>query len=324
MQKTSSLSPAPSASPVSAPSAASAPSSLWGLWPALGGMALMGSSVAVIGATADMPAFVVQSARYAVAAVAVVALARLFAQKVPLPRGRDVLWVVAGALSGLVGFNLALIVGTAHAEPAVLAAAVACIPMVLSVAGPLTRGERPSARMVAGALVVSAGAVAVTGWGHADVIGVLMALALIALEAGFTLFGAPALPRMGAWGYTAATTVTAALVFGVLSLFVNPAGWAMVADPAVLGAVVYLGAVATALSFVLWFTGVARIGAGAASLAAGAAAPTAALVATALGAPMPSLGAWIGMAVIGAGLAVGFAPLPRRSPRNTEPAATSA
>ncbi|MGW9349384.1 hypothetical protein [Nocardiopsis flavescens] len=306
MQKTPSLSPAPSI-----PSAP-APSSWWGLGPALGGMALMGSSVAVIGATADMPAFVVQAARYAVAALAVVALARVFARRVPLPRGRDVLWVVAGALSGLVGFNLALIVGTAHAEPAVLAAAVACIPMVLSVAGPLTRGERPSARIVAGALVVSAGAVAVTGWGHADMVGVLMALSLIALEAGFTLFGAPALPRMGAWGYTAATTVTAALVFGALSLVVHPAGWATAADPAVLGAVFYLGAIATALSFVLWFTGVERIGSGAASLAAGAAAPTAALVAAALGAPLPSLGAWIGMAVIGAGLAVGFAPPPRR------------
>ncbi|CAL9380396.1 hypothetical protein SUDANB121_01054 [Nocardiopsis dassonvillei] len=314
MQKTSSLTPS-SPSPASAP-----PSLVWGLWPALGGMALMGSSVAVIGATADMPAFVVQAARYAVAAVAVVVLARLFAQKVPLPRGRDVLWVVAGALSGLVGFNLALIVGTAHAEPAVLAAAVACIPIVLSVAGPLARGQRPSGRIVAGALVVSVGAVAVTGWGHADAVGVLMALALIALEAGFTLFGAPALPRMGAWGYTAATTVTAAVVFGVLSLFVNPAGWAMVADPAVLGAVVYLGAIATALSFVLWFRGVERIGAGAASLAAGVAAPTAALVATALGAPMPSLGTWIGMAVIGIGLMVGFAPVPGRS-RSAAPVA---
>ncbi|MDE3723645.1 DMT family transporter [Nocardiopsis sp. N85] len=287
-------------------------STLWGLWPALGGMALMGSSVAVIGATADLPAFVVQAARYAVAAIAIIVLARLLGRHLPLPRGRDVLWVVAGALSGLVGFNLVLIVGTAHAEPAVLAAAVACIPIVLSVAGPLTRGRRPSGQVVAGALVVSAGAVAVTGWGHADSLGILLALSLIVLEAGFTLFGAPALARMGAWGYTAATTVTAAVIFGVLSLWAGPTAWGVLSDPAALGAVVYLGAIATALSFVLWFTGVNRVGAGAASLAAGVAAPTAALVATALGAPMPSVGTWIGMAVIGAGLVIGFAPRPRR------------
>ncbi|MDT0332060.1 DMT family transporter [Nocardiopsis lambiniae] len=289
-------------------------STLWGLWPALGGMALMGSSVAVIGATADLPAFVVQAARYAVAAIAIIVLARLLGRHLPLPRGRDVLWVVAGALSGLVGFNLVLIVGTAHAEPAVLAAAVACIPIVLSVAGPLTRGRRPSGRVVTGALVVSAGAVAVTGWGQADALGILLALSLIVLEAGFTLFGAPALARMGAWGYTAATTVTAAVIFGVLSLWAGPTAWGVLSDPAALGAVVYLGAIATALSFVLWFTGVNRVGAGAASLAAGVAAPTAALVATALGAPMPSVGTWIGMAVIGVGLVIGFAPAPTEVP----------
>ncbi|XKK38520.1 EamA family transporter [Nocardiopsis sp. ARC36] len=199
-------------------------------------------------------------------------------------------------------------IGTAHAEPAVLGAAVACIPIVLSVAGPLTRGKRPSRRLVAGAVVVSLGAVAVTGWGTADALGILMALSLIALEAGLTLFGAPALPRMGAWSYTASTAAVAALVFAVLSAATERAELGLLLTPASLGAVAYLGVVATALAFVLWFTGVGRIGAGGAGLAAGAAAPAAALIGALFGAPLPTAGTWLGMAAIGLGLAIGFAP----------------
>ncbi len=283
----------------------------------MGGMALLGSSVAVIGATSALPVFGLQSARYAIAAVAVVLLARLLGRHLVLPRGRDLVWVVGGALSGLVGFNVAVVIGTAHAEPAVLGAAVACIPVVLAVAGPLTRGTLPSSRLVAGALVVSAGAVAVTGWGTASALGILMALSLIALEAGFTLLGAPALPRMGAWSYTAATATVAAIVFAGMSLAteggMEHGVLTQLLEPVALGAVLYLGVVATALAFVLWFTGVQRIGAGSAGLAAGVAAPAAALISALFGAPLPTLGTWFGMAVIGAGLAIGFAPIRRRA-----------
>lgn len=292
------------------------PEALRGLWPAMGGMALLGSSVAVIGATSALPPFGLQSVRYAVAAVAVVALARFLGRRLVPPRGRDMVWVVGGALSGLVGFNVAVVVGTAHAEPAVLGAAVACIPIVLSVAGPIARGNRPSGRLIAGAFVVSAGAVAVTGWGTASALGILMALSLIALEAGLTLMGAPALPRMGAWSYTAATAAVAAAVFAAMSLVTERGVVGQLLAPVALGAVLYLGVVATALAFVLWFTGVERIGAGSAGLAAGVAAPAAALIGALFGAPLPTLGTWAGMAVIGAGLAIGFAPVRRRANRD--------
>jgi len=271
-------------------------------------MALLGSSVAVIDATRALPVFALQSARYAVAVVAIVVFARLFGVPLVLPRLRDLGWVLGGAATGLIGFNLATIVGTAHAEPAFLGAAVGCIPLVLALAAPLTAGRRPAPRLVVGAVIVSAGAIAVTGWGRADLLGVLMGLALIACEAGLTLFGARALPRMGAWSYSAATCAVAALVFGVLSVVAERPDPAVLMSPTALGAVVYLGAIATALAFVLWFTGVGRMGADAAGLCAGTAAPTAAIVAASLGAALPSLGAWLGMAAIALGLVVGFAP----------------
>ena len=40
-------------------------------------------------------------------------------------------------MTGLVLFNVALVAGSRHAEPAVLGVAVACVPPVLAVIGPL-------------------------------------------------------------------------------------------------------------------------------------------------------------------------------------------
>lgn len=286
-----------------------------GAWPGLAAMVLLGSSVAVVGATQHLPVLGVQAARYAVAAGALLMLAPLFGVRVVVPRGRDVGWVIGGALSGLVGFNLATILGARHAEPALLGAAVACIPIVLALAGPLARRRRPVARVAAGASVVSLGAIAVTGWGRADAVGVLMGVALIACEAALTLFGAPALPQMGAWSYSAATAAIAAVVFAVLSATLERPSLDAFARAETIGAVLYLGAIATAVAFVLWFTGVQRLGPDTVGLCAGIAAPTAALVGTLLGAPLPTGGAWAGMAVIATGLLVGLAPPRRPSPR---------
>lgn len=271
-------------------------------------MVLLASSVAVIAHTHHLPTLGVQGARYVVAALSVVALAYLFRVRLVWPHRRDIGWVIGGALTGLVGFNVATIIGTQHAEPALLGAAVACIPVVLAVAGPLAQGSRPSPRIVAGALVVSVGAIAVTGWGHGNAIGILMAVTMVVCEAAFTVFGARALPRMGAWSYSAATCSVAAIIFVMLSTFIEQPAAADFMAKETLAAIFYLGAIATAVAFVCWFTGVKRLGPGTAGLCAGFAAPAAAVIGFALGAPIPALGAWLGMAVIAAGLFIGFAP----------------
>ena len=275
-------------------------------------MVLLGSSVAVIAATQHLPVFGVQAARYAVAALTLVILARSLGIRLVLPRRGDIAWVVSGAMSGLVGFNLATVVGTRHAEPGLLGAAVACIPIALAIAGPLTQRRRPSPHVVTGAIVVSVGAVAVTGWGRGDGIGIVMAASLIVFEAGFTLMGSRALPRMGPWSYSTATAVVAAISFAVLSALVEQPAPASFAQPDAVAAILYLGAIATAIAFVLWFTGVQRLGSGTVGLCAGIAAPAAALIGALFGAPLPSLGAWLGMAVIAAGLLIGFLPSRRR------------
>ncbi|MDL9947657.1 DMT family transporter [Gordonia sp. ABSL11-1] len=277
-------------------------------WPGFVAMALVGSNVSVIAVTQYLPVLAIQSARYAVAGFAILALARVFEIRLVTPRGRDILWVVLGALVGLVGFTLATIVGTRHAEPGLLGAAVACIPVVLAIMGPLAQRRRPSPRVTGGAVIVSAGAVVVTGWGHADVIGVTMAALLIICEAGFRLLGAQALPRMGPWSYSAATSLAAAVVFAIMSFIVENPALTMLVEPESIAAILYLGIVVTALGFVLWFTGVQRMGAGTAGLCAGLAPPAAAVIGMFFGAPPPSPGVWGGMAIIGLGLVVGFLP----------------
>jgi drug/metabolite transporter (DMT)-like permease len=282
-------------------------------------MVLLGSSVAVIAATQHLAVFGVQAARYAVAALTLVVLGRAFGIRLVLPRRGDIGWVVGGAMSGLVGFNLAAIVGTRHAEPGLLGAAVACIPIALAIAGPLTQRRRPSPQVVTGAIVVSVGAIAVTGWGRGDAIGILMAASLIVFEAGFTLMGSRALPRLGPFSYSAATAVVAAISFAVLSALLERPTMASFVQLEAVAPILYLGAVATAIAFVLWFTGVQRLGSGTVGLCAGIAAPAAALIGALFGAPLPSLGAWLGMAVIAAGLLIGFLPSAHReSARNTD------
>ncbi|RYV50515.1 hypothetical protein [Pengzhenrongella frigida] len=55
-------------------------------------------------------------------------------------------------------------------------------------------------------------------------------------------------------------------------------------------------------------SGVQRLGAGTVGLCAGIAAPAAALIGALFSAPFPARGAWLGMAVIAAGLLIGFLP----------------
>lgn len=184
-----------------APSVAPMPSvSPRDLAPGVIGMALVGSSVTVSRSLVGAPLFASQAVRYAAAALILIALARV--ARVPLlrPRGREWLWLAGIAGTGLVLFNVAVVRGVAHAEPAVIAVAVASVPVLLGLVGPLLEGGRPSRRVLLAAPVVVAGAVLVEGTGRTDAAGVGWAALALACEAGFTLLAVPVLGRHGAWG----------------------------------------------------------------------------------------------------------------------------
>nr|WP_308129495.1 DMT family transporter [Actinoplanes polyasparticus] len=281
------------------------------LLPALAGatgMAFVGGSVAVSGFLADAPSLTVQSLRYAVACLLLMLYARLVGKRVVRPRGAEWLWLAGVVATGMIVFNVALVQGSKHAEPAVLGVAVACVPLLLAVAGPLLEGQTPARRLIVAALVVTAGAALVQGFGRTDGIGLLWALVTFACEAGFTLLAVPVLGRHGPLGVSAHSTWMAAVAFGLGGLFGEgpTAALRLRLDDVLAG--VYLAVAVTAVAFVLWYTCVQRLGSARAGLLTGIAPVSAAAVGVAVGGPMPGLAVWLGIGVVAAGLALGFRP----------------
>ncbi|UIJ58363.1 hypothetical protein LWP59_30225 [Amycolatopsis acidiphila] len=112
-------------------------------------MAFVGGSVGISRTLVTAPLFTTQAIRYAAAFVLLLAL-----------------WLTGVAGCGLVLFNVAVVRGVGNAEPAVMAVAVACVPVLLGVVGPLLQRQRPRRRLLVAAVVVTiGGALGVAGRG---------------------------------------------------------------------------------------------------------------------------------------------------------------
>ncbi|MCX5380778.1 DMT family transporter [Streptomyces sp. NBC_00091] len=297
----STSSPAPASAPAGRPAGG-----LRDLAPGIAGMALVGSSVTISRSLVDAPLFAAQAVRYVAAALILVALARAARVPLSLPRGREWLWLAGIAAGGLVLFNVAVVRGVAHAEPAVIAVAVASVPILLGLVGPLLEGRRPSRRVLLAAPVVVAGAVLVEGTGRTDAAGVGWAALALACEAAFTLLAVPVLGRHGSWGVSVHAVWMGAVMLAGLSLLTE--------RPSALGeltagqwaAVGYLAVLVTAVAFLLWYRTVAAVGSGRAGLLTGIAPLAAAGAGVLSGGGTPRPAVWLGLAVVIAGLALGL------------------
>jgi drug/metabolite transporter (DMT)-like permease len=270
------------------------------------GMSFVGGSVAASSLLVGAPLFTVQAARYAVACLLLLGWARVRGLRVAAPRGTDWLWLFGVAVAGLVVFNIALVHGSRHAEPAVLGVAVSCVPLLLAVIGPLQHHQRPSPLVIAAAVVVTGGAALVQGLGRSDAIGLAWAVVVLVCEAGFTLLAVPLLGRHGAIGVSVHATWLAAAMFGALGVVVEgPSAAGRLGTGAVLAGG-YLAVGVTAVAFLLWYTCVDRLGAGRAGLLTGVAPIAAALAGVVLGGPMPPPSVWAGVATVVAGLTLGL------------------
>ncbi|MCZ2815248.1 DMT family transporter [Modestobacter sp. VKM Ac-2984] len=269
-------------------------------------MGFVGGSVAVSAVLSDAPLFTAQSIRYAAASLVLLGFARLAGRSVHRPRGAEWAWLLGVVGAGMVLFNVALVRGSEHAEPAVLGVAVASVPIALALVGPLMAGRRPEARVLLAAAVVTVGAGLVQGVGRSDAAGLAWAVVVLACEAGFTLLAVPLLTRHGAWGVSVHTTWLAAVVFGALGLATE--GTAAVAEltGGQFAAVGYLAVGTTAVAFVLWYSAVGRLGTARAGLLTGVAPVAAAGAGVAMGGAVPGPLVWLGIAVVGAGLTVGL------------------
>jgi drug/metabolite transporter (DMT)-like permease len=269
-------------------------------------MVCVGGSVAVSARLAGPPVFTAEAVRYGLACLILVALAKLTGRALIKPRGTEWLWLAGIAITGLVLFNLALAEGSRHAEPAVLGVAVACVPAVLAIIGPLLEGSRPQPEAIAAALVVTCGAGLVQGLGRADAAGVAWAAVVFGGEAAFTLLAIPVLGRHGPWGVSVHATWLATVMFVLIGATregpaavtgLTRSGWL---------AVGYLAVAVTAAAFVLWYSSVSRLGASRAGLLTGIAPVAAAGSGMLLGGPAPRPLVWAGLTVVAAGLALGF------------------
>jgi drug/metabolite transporter (DMT)-like permease len=271
----------------------------------------VGGSVAVSSVLRGQPLFTAEALRYVLACGLLVALARLTGKRLRRPRGTEWWWLFGVTGAGLVLFNVALVQGSRHAEPAVLGVAVACVPAVLAVAGPLLEGARPRLLAVVAGLVVTGGAALVAGVGRSDAAGVCWAVVVFACEAAFTLLAVPLLGRHGPWGVSVHSTWLAALLFGVLGVIHEGPGAALRLDGADWLAMGFLAVAVTALAFVCWYSCVSLLGASRAGLLTGVAPAAAAVTGVLLGGPAPRPLVWAGLAVVGSGLALGLRARPR-------------
>jgi drug/metabolite transporter (DMT)-like permease len=269
-------------------------------------MVFVGGSVAVSKVLAGAPVFTAEAIRYGAACLLLVTLAKLAGRQLSRPRGTEWLWLTGIAVTGLVLFNLALVEGSGHAEPAVLGVAVACVPAVFAVIGPLLEGSKPQAKAIAAALVVTSGAALVQGLGRADATGLAWAVVVFGCEAAFTLLAIPVLKRHGPWGVSVHATWLATVIFAVIgTISEGPAAVTELTRPDWL-AVGYLAVAVTAAAFVLWYSSVSRLGASRAGLLTGIAPVAAAGSGVLLGGQAPRPLVWAGMAVVAAGLILGF------------------
>lgn len=274
------------------------------------GMAAVGGSTAVSATLGDAPLCTAQSVRYALACLLLLGIARATGRRIPRPRGTEWLWLAGVTATGLVLFNVALVRGAEHAEPALLGVAVAGTPLLLAVAGSLMNGHRPTARVALSAAVVTAGAALVQGTGRGDGTSLLWAAVVLACEASFTLLAVPVLGRLGPWGVSVSATGLAAVAFGLAA----PALDHGTLDAGDLAAIGYLAVAVTAIAFVLWYGAVARLGADRAGLLTGVAPVAAAAAGVALGLPVPGPAVWLGIGGVVSGLILGL----RRPPVHTK------
>jgi len=282
-------------------------------------MTLVGGSVGVSRTLTGAPLFAAQAIRYAAAAGVLLGVARLARVPVRCPRGREWLWLAGIAATGLVVFNVAIVRGVAHAEPAVIAVAVACVPVLLGVIGPLTERQAPSRKILLAAVVVTGGSVLVEGAGRTDAAGLAWAAVALLCEAAFTLLAMPVLPRHGAWGVSVHSAWIGTLMLVVLSGVTEgpgAAGRLTAADWAAMG---YLAIMVTAVAFVLWYSAVTALGAGPAGLLAGIAPVSAAVTGILTGSQAPRPLVWLGILVVICGLAAGLRTPPERTGRTARP-----
>ena len=298
----------------------------FGVFGAIVAMLAVGTGITVSAQLVDYPVFGAQAVRYLAATVILVGALLVVRRPLPRPRGKDWLWLVGVAATGLVLFNVAVIRSVEHAEPAAVAILISAVPLILLIGESVRLRRRPSPQLLAGVVLVVVGAALVQGGGRTSVEGLAWAFVALVCEAAFTLLAVPVLGRLGAVGVSIHTCWMGALMFGALALGVDGLGAIPTLHTGAILALAYLAVVQTAIAFSLWYSAVNILGAAVAGLFVGLMPVGAALSGLVPGLTTVTPAVIGGSILVGVGIAVGLsarlAPEPPESPEPSPHAAT--
>ena len=239
------------------------------------GMAIVGSSFAVLDTLRDYPQAGGQAARYAVGAALLFALGATKGARPPYsavdvrgpgpltrPGFRQIGRLALLAASGLAAFNLLVMAAEESMDPGSVGVIVATVPVLLALAGPLQDGRRPELRVVGAAVVVAAGAAVVQGLGgELTAAGLAAALGALACEAAFSLLAAPLLAPLGPVAVSAWAALLAVPMLLATGLALDgPDGLLRVPTAGEALGLAWLAVGVTAIAFVLWYSAVQALG----------------------------------------------------------------
>ena len=275
------------------------------------GMAIVGSSFAVLDTLREYPQAGGQAVRYAVGAGLLFLLA---GRRLPRPTAPQLTRLALLAASGLAAFNLLVMAAEASMDPGSVGVIVAAVPVLLALAGPLQAGRRPERRVVAAAVMVAAGAAAVQGLGgDVTAAGLAAALGALACEAAFSLLAAPLLKPLGPVAVSAWAAILAVPMLLAIGLVADgPENLLRVPTVGEALGLAWLAVAVTAVAFVLWYSAVRALGVEVTGLLTGVLPVSALVVAAVLGRADLTAGRLAGATLVGAGIAAGL--LARRRP----------
>ena len=275
--------------------------------------ALVGSLVAASDSVESYPLAEGQFLRYALAAAALLAIAR---GRLPRLGAREAIGLAALAASGLVLFNVFVIEGVRETDPATVGVIIGCVPVVLAVAGPLLDRRPVSGRVLVAAVTVALGAAAVQ-WtdGGITPAGLGLALGALGCEAAFSLLAAPHLARLGPLAVSAYACLFALPLLAAWSLAAGGAAGVPLPDAAEGLALLYLALAVTTGGFLAWYSAVGILGVERAGLFSGVLPVSALACSAAIGAADVTPARLAAVAVVAAGITLGLrAATPRPVP----------
>ena len=274
---------------------------------------LVGSLVAASDSVESYPLAEGQFLRYALAAAALLAIAR---GRLPRLDAREALGLVLLAATGLVLFNVFVVEGVRETDPATIGVIVGCVPVVLAVAGPLLERRPVSGRLLLAAVTVAIGAAAVQ-WtdGGITAAGLGLALGALACEAAFSLFAAPHLARLGPLAVSAYACLFALPLLAAWSLASGDGPQLPMPDAAEGLALVYLALAVTTGGFLAWYSAIGILGVERAGLFSGLLPVSALACSAAIGAADVTPARLLAVVVVAVGITLGLrAATPRPVP----------